>query len=112
VSSESPAHPSSASPFSASKDLLALDGPSTEAHNRNVRLLERECHLAAGLTPREREVLELICAGQTNDEISGRLFISVKTVDHHVSSVLGKLGVESRKVAATEAVRRGLVPAQ
>jgi DNA-binding CsgD family transcriptional regulator/tetratricopeptide (TPR) repeat protein len=65
----------------------------------------------AGLTPREREVLELICAGQTNDEISGQLFISVKTVDHHVSAVLGKLGVESRKVAAREAVRRGLVPA-
>jgi DNA-binding CsgD family transcriptional regulator len=66
----------------------------------------------AGLTPREREVLELICAGQTNDEISGRLFISVKTVDHHVSAVLGKLGVQSRKVAAREAVRRGLVPAR
>jgi DNA-binding CsgD family transcriptional regulator len=36
----------------------------------------------------------------------------VKTVDHHVSAVLGKLGVPSRKVAATEAVRLGLVAAR
>jgi DNA-binding CsgD family transcriptional regulator/tetratricopeptide (TPR) repeat protein len=67
---------------------------------------------SAGLTRREREVLALICDGHTNDEISGRLFISAKTVDHHVSAVLGKLGVGSRKVAATEAVRRGLVDAR
>jgi DNA-binding CsgD family transcriptional regulator/tetratricopeptide (TPR) repeat protein len=65
----------------------------------------------AGLTRREREVLELICDGHTNDEISGRLFISTKTVDHHVSAVLSKLGVGSRKVAAAEAVRLGLVGA-
>jgi DNA-binding CsgD family transcriptional regulator len=65
----------------------------------------------AGLTRREHEVLELVCAGHTNDEISGRLFISVKTVDHHVSAVLAKLGVPTRKVAATEALRLGLVTA-
>ncbi len=64
----------------------------------------------AGLTRRERQVLELMCVGHTNDEISGQLFISSKTVDHHVSAVLGKLGVGSRKVAAAEAVRLGLVP--
>jgi DNA-binding CsgD family transcriptional regulator/tetratricopeptide (TPR) repeat protein len=67
---------------------------------------------AAGLTRREREVLALICDGHTNDEISGRLFISARTVDHHVSAVLGKLGVPSRRVAAAEAVRRGLVDAR
>jgi DNA-binding CsgD family transcriptional regulator/tetratricopeptide (TPR) repeat protein len=63
----------------------------------------------AGLTRREREVLVLICDGHTNEEISNRLFISTKTVDHHVSAVLGKLGVPSRRVAAGEAVRLGLV---
>jgi len=54
----------------------------------------------AGLTRRERETLDLICAGHTNDEIAGKLFISVKTAGHHVSAVLRKLGVASRQEAA------------
>ncbi len=65
----------------------------------------------AGLTRREQQVLELLCSGLTNDEISAQLVVSVKTVDHHVSAVLAKLGVPSRKVAAAEAARRGLVVA-
>jgi DNA-binding CsgD family transcriptional regulator/tetratricopeptide (TPR) repeat protein len=63
----------------------------------------------AGLTRREGEVLDLICDGHTNAEISQKLFISERTVGHHVSAVLAKLGVKSRGVAAAEAVRRGLV---
>ena len=63
----------------------------------------------AGLTRREHEVLELVCEGLTNWQISARLFLSVKTVDHHVSAILGKLGVPSRKAAAEEAARRGLL---
>ena len=62
-----------------------------------------------GLTRREQEVLSLICAGHTNAEIAGQLFISAKTVDHHVSAVLAKLGAPSREVAASEAARLGLV---
>jgi DNA-binding CsgD family transcriptional regulator/tetratricopeptide (TPR) repeat protein len=62
-----------------------------------------------GLTRREREVLELICAGHTNAEIAAKLFISPKTVDHHVSSVLAKLDAPTREVAATHAARLGLV---
>ena len=46
----------------------------------------------AGLTRREHEVLELLCENLTNDEIAARLFLSVKTVDHHVSAVLGEAG--------------------
>jgi DNA-binding CsgD family transcriptional regulator/tetratricopeptide (TPR) repeat protein len=53
-----------------------------------------------GLTPRECEVLDLICARRTNAQIARTLFISVKTVDHHVSAVLAKLGVETREAAA------------
>ncbi len=53
-----------------------------------------------GLTPRECQVLELICERQTNADIARTLFISAKTVDHHVSAVLAKLGVSSREAAA------------
>jgi DNA-binding CsgD family transcriptional regulator len=61
------------------------------------------------LTRREREVLDLICAGRTNAEIAARLFISVKTVDHDLSAVLAKLDDPTRKAAASRAVRLGLV---
>ena len=63
------------------------------------------------LTRREREVLELMCIGYTNAEIAADLFVSAKTVDHHVSAVLAKLGTPSRGAAATEAIRLGLVTA-
>ena len=61
-----------------------------------------------GLTRREREVLDLICAGLSNAEIARKLFISVKTAGHHVSAVLAKLGVPTRSAAATRAVKLGL----
>jgi DNA-binding CsgD family transcriptional regulator len=66
---------------------------------------------AAGLTGREQDVLALLVDGLTNAEIAGRLVLSVKTVDHHVSAVLGKLGVSSRKDVAAAAARLGLVEA-
>jgi DNA-binding CsgD family transcriptional regulator len=56
-----------------------------------------------GLTRREREVLALICAGRSNADIAGQLFISAKTVDHHVSAVLEKLGAPTREAAARAA---------
>ncbi|HEY7325901.1 MAG TPA: AAA family ATPase [Streptosporangiaceae bacterium] len=59
-----------------------------------------------GLTRREREVLTLISAGDTNADIAGKLFISAKTVDHHVSAVLAKLGAPSREAAARTASLR------
>ncbi len=65
----------------------------------------------AGLTPREDEVLALLCEGLTNEEIGARLVVSTRTVDHHVSAVLTKLGVGSRGAAAARARALGLVPA-
>ncbi len=53
-----------------------------------------------GLTRREREILDLICTGRTNAEIAARLVLSAKTVDHHVSAILAKLGVRTRHAAA------------
>src|SRR6202042_2591161 len=64
-----------------------------------------------GLTPREQEVLELLCEGRTNAGIAAKLVISPKTVDHHVSSVLAKLGVPNRADAAAAAKRAAVIPA-
>jgi DNA-binding NarL/FixJ family response regulator len=63
----------------------------------------------AGLTAREVEVLELIGEGLRNADIAERLFLSEKTVSHHVSAILRKLGVRTRGEASAEARRLGIV---
>ena len=76
------------------------------------RLLEDQTQHAGSdyrLTPREREVLQLLADGLTPAEISDRLFISRKTVGTHVENVFRKLGVRSRTQAVALAYRNGLV---
>jgi DNA-binding CsgD family transcriptional regulator/tetratricopeptide (TPR) repeat protein len=62
----------------------------------------------AGLTSREVEVATLLAQGHTNAEIADQLIVAQKTVDHHVSSVLTKLGVSSRRHVVRAAAARGL----
>ncbi len=64
---------------------------------------------SAGLTPRQMDVLRLVADGCTNQEIAERLNLTTKTVDHHVSAILEKLGATSRRAAAAAARGRGLL---
>jgi DNA-binding NarL/FixJ family response regulator len=61
------------------------------------------------LTPRELEIVKLVAEGHTSDEIAGALVISKKTVEHHRSNILEKLGMRDRVDLTRYAIRRGLV---
>jgi DNA-binding CsgD family transcriptional regulator len=63
------------------------------------------------LTPRELEILARLALGQSNREIATGLFLSSRTVDHHVAAILGKLDVPTRAEAARAAIDRGLLQA-
>jgi DNA-binding NarL/FixJ family response regulator len=64
---------------------------------------------AAGLTPREREVLMLVADGLPDKVIAQHLVVTAQTVRNHVSHILRKLGVSNRTAAAAEARRRGII---
>ncbi len=66
--------------------------------------------LVEPLTPRELEVLRLICTGDSNQAIADRLVITVSAVKKHTGNILGKLGVTSRAQAMVKARQLGLVP--
>jgi DNA-binding CsgD family transcriptional regulator len=85
-----------------------------EMRNSGIKNIPRGLRKAtlanpALLTDRELGVLELLKEGLQNKEIGARLFISAKTVDHHISSVLFKLEVNSRVKAVQEALRLGII---
>jgi two-component system, NarL family, response regulator DevR len=72
---------------------------------RKGTFLSPEQRQAAELSERERKILTLIAEGLTNREIAAQVYLSEKTVKHHVSDILAKLGVSRRSQAASFAVR-------
>jgi two-component system response regulator NreC len=64
---------------------------------------------ADSLTPREREVLQLIAEGHTNQGIANELYISVKTVEAHKSHIMSKLHARNRTDLIRYAIRKGIV---
>jgi len=94
-----------------------LHGESILNQELMARLLQRlaseaptqEVLPSGRLSPREREVLQLLTKGQTNREIARNLTVSMSTVKIHVEHILAKLGVSDRTQAAVRAVEMGLV---
>jgi DNA-binding NarL/FixJ family response regulator len=75
-----------------------------------LRRIRRVDHPASvKLTPRETEILQLLSEGRSNDEIAGRLFLSLHTIRKHVQNVIEKLGCHSKLEAVAAAVRHDLV---
>jgi two-component system, NarL family, response regulator LiaR len=89
----------------------AADGQVQLAPEAAVRLMRevRAPESPEALTQRETEVLKLLARGKANKQISYTLSIGEKTVKAHVSSILAKLGVQSRTQAALYSLRIGLV---
>lgn len=91
--------------FEKMKFLMRADG--VRKLPRGIRASTRAND--AHLTKRELDVLSLLREGLGNKEIAGRLFLSPKTVDHHISSILFKLDVSSRIKAVKEAERLNIL---
>lgn len=95
-------------------DTLAAtpDADATASHLRRLGKPGRPAPRGPGvLTRRETEVLRLLAEGLSNEQIAQRLFLSKRTVEHHVSNILGKLGVTTRAEATALAVRAGSLTA-
>jgi DNA-binding CsgD family transcriptional regulator len=86
------------------RDLRAAGQSVVPARKRSATLAN-----PAGLTARQVDVLRLLEDGLTNTELADHLFLSVKTVDHHVSAILAKLEVNKRRDAVRKARKLGLL---
>jgi two-component system, NarL family, response regulator DegU len=80
-----------------------------EVLNRRNKTQDPEERKMAAITPREQEVIELICQGLKNKEVSERLYISETTVSHHLTSIFRKLEVNDRISLILYSVRNHLV---
>ena len=92
---------------------LAGDGQTALSAELAAALLTETRRLTAaeesGISPREIEVLELIAEGSSPPEVAKQLYISVKTVKNHLSSIYEKLDARDRTQAVLKAVRMGII---
>jgi DNA-binding NarL/FixJ family response regulator len=87
----------------------ALERDAMGALGRMARRAREGADVEAGLTPRERQVLEFLGGGLTIGQIASRLGISPRTVETHVAKLYRKLGVRTRVQAISRAATLGLV---
>lgn len=80
--------------------IIAIGGRLRRRGGHNLWVASPDALTDAGVSAREAEVLELVAQRATNAEIAARLFVSVRTVESHVSSLLRKLGVPDRRSLA------------
>jgi DNA-binding CsgD family transcriptional regulator len=94
------------------EELLAeADAIVTMAEQAAQKPRRRGAGIASALTPREREVLNLVADGKTDREVAEILFISRRTVNYHITHILGRLNVHSRQDAVARAHDLGLLAA-
>ena len=92
--------------FDAARDAFERLGAAFDA--RATEELRGSGFVSGGLTEREAEVLRLVAAGKSNQEIAAELFISKKTVARHISNIFTKLNLTSRTAVAAYAFEHGL----
>ncbi|WP_286670494.1 LuxR C-terminal-related transcriptional regulator [Fodinibius salsisoli] len=95
--------------ISAARAVFQQLGATTDIHKVDSLIPKHESDKTHGLTPRELEVLQILATGKTNKEIANELFISERTVDRHVSNILGKFGVDSRAAATAYAYEHDMI---
>jgi DNA-binding NarL/FixJ family response regulator len=86
--------------------ILAVIRRALDAADRRS---SRRTRAERSISPREREVLELLAEGLSNRQISDRLVVSLETIKTHVRNILAKLGAESRAQAVATGLRDGLI---
>jgi two-component system, NarL family, response regulator LiaR len=91
------------------KETIIVEKPVYISHPNGFTLNEKAL-METGLSKRELEVLQQMAEGLSNEEIAGRLFVSLSTVKTHTSKLFEKLEVKRRTQAVEKAKRLGLIP--